>query len=107
MLRGRRERLDADDAFEDGRGLRVAGVRCGYDAGAVDEVYAFRERDVLPDLGLAGDGSDIADLASFEGIDDARLADVGVSDEADGDLLLVRVQLRKLAEKLDERALDE
>ena len=106
MLRRRREGLDAYDALKNGCGLRVTGGR-GHDAGAVDEVYALGERDVLPDLGLAGDGRDVADLARLEGVDDARLANVRVPDEADGNLLPVRVQLRELAEELDERAFAE
>lgn len=58
-------------------------------------------------LGLARDWCDIADLAAFEGIDNAAFANVWVSNESDGYLLLVRVQLRELAEKLNEGALPE
>ena len=61
------------------------------DAGAVDEVDAFHESDVLPDFRLAGDGGGGADAFLAEGVDDGRLADVGVADEADGDLLAVGV----------------
>ena len=101
MLGGRGERLDAHDALEHGGRLRVA---CGGrdDPRAVDEVDALRERDVLPDLRLAWDRRDVADLARLEGINDGRLADVRVADEADGYLLLVGVQLGELAEELDE-----
>lgn len=56
-------------------------------------------------LSLAGYGSDTANLAAFESIDNATLPDVRVSDETDGDLLLIRMQLGKLAKELDEGAL--
>ena len=59
----------------------------------------------MPDLRLAGYGRHAANLATLERVDDAGLADVGVADKADGDLLLVGVQLGELAEELDEGAL--
>ena len=55
-------------------------------------------------LGFAGNGSDIANLAALQGVDHAALANVGIANEADGDLLLVRVECGKLAEKRDEGA---
>ena len=58
-------------------------------------------------LRLSRDRSDVADFAAFDGIDDAALANVRVSNEADGDLLLVRVQLGELPEKLDKRSFAE
>ena len=106
MLRGRRERLHTHHALQHRARVRVP-CRRGHDARAVDEVDAARERDVLPHLRLAGDGRDRAHLARLERVDHRALADVRVADEADGDLLLVGVQLGELAEELDERAFAE
>lgn len=50
MFGGGREGFDADDAFEDCGGLGVVFCGGGDDAGAVDEVDAAGECDVLPDL---------------------------------------------------------
>ena len=47
-----------------------------------------------------------ANLLLPERVDDGGLADVGVSDEADGDLRLVLVELRELTEHVDESALE-
>lgn len=66
---------------------------------------ATKER--ATDLGLSWDRGDSADLLLLERVDDAALADVGIADEADRDLLLVRVEHRELAEELDQRALAE
>lgn len=64
---------------------------CGgrHDPGAVDEVYSPCESNILPDLGFAWYGCNAAYLVAFEGIDDAGLANIGVSDEADRNLFLV------------------
>jgi hypothetical protein len=59
------EALDAHDALEHRGHLAVAGLAVD-DAGAVDEVDALHERDVLPHLGLAGHGRDGADLHGRE-----------------------------------------
>ena len=49
MLRGCSERFDPDDALQHSRRLGV--LRGGWDdTGAVIEVYAFGERNILPDL---------------------------------------------------------
>ena len=103
--RGRKV-LDPDDALEDGGGVRVLG-RDRDDTRAVDQVDAPHEGDVLPDLSLSWDGRDRADLLLLERVDDRRLADVRVADEAHRDLLLVRVEDRELTEELDERTLPE
>lgn len=58
-------------------------------------------------LGLSRDGRDSADLLLLERVNDARLANVRVADEADRDLLLVRVKDGKLAEELDEGTFSE
>lgn len=76
-------------------------------AGAVDQVDALHQGDVLPDLGLAGDGGDRADLFLAEGVDNGGLAGVGVADEADRDLLAGRVEGGELAEEGDEGSLAE
>ncbi len=56
----------------------------------------------MPDFGLSGDWRNGADLLLFQGVDDTALPDIWVSDETDGDLLLVRVEDGKLPEQLDE-----
>jgi hypothetical protein len=61
----------------------------------------------LPDLSLSRNRSDSADLLGAEGVDDGRLAGVGVPDQSDGDLLPVGVEGGKLTEELDERTLSE
>lgn len=70
----------AHDAFEDGGGLGVFG-RCGNDTGAVDEIDAFGEGDVLPDLGFSRDGRNGTDFAAFERVDNAAFSNVGIPDE--------------------------
>ena len=106
VVRGGREVLDTHDTLEDLLALRVAGGR-GHDSGAVDEVDAAHEGDVLPDLGLSGDRGRLAHGLLLERVDDGRLADVRVPDEADRDLLLVREERRELAQELDEGSLSE
>lgn len=106
MVARRREVLDANDSLEDLLRLRVARRRRD-DSGAVDEVDSAHEGDVLPNFGLSGDGSRLADGLLLERVDDGRLADVGVADEADRDLLLVGEEGGELAEELDEGSLSE
>jgi hypothetical protein len=98
--------LDSDDTAE----KDVLGCVCcagRNDTGAIDQVDALHEGDVLPDLGLAGNGSDGADLLVAECVDDGGFSGVGVANEADGDLLAVGVKGGELAEKLDKGALAE
>lgn len=59
------------------------------------------------DLRLSGYRGDGAAFAALERVDNTALSHVGVADKSDRDLLLVGVQLGKLAEQLDERALAE
>ena len=102
--RGVREALGADDALQDGVGLALVVVGRAVvvdDARAVDEVDALRQRDVLPDLGLPRDGRDLADGLGPQGVDHARLADVGVADDAHADLLGLAVELGVLAEDVE------
>jgi hypothetical protein len=61
----------------------------------------------LPDFGFTRDGSHAANLATFKGVDNAAFPDIGISDETNRNLLLVGVQLGKLAEKLDKGAFTE
>ena len=73
--------------------LRIR-VTCRIDhARAVDQEDALHQRDVLPDLGLAGYRGHLADFLGPQRVDDGALAHVWVTDEADADLLLVDVQL--------------
>jgi hypothetical protein len=72
---------------------------------AIDEVDTLHQSDILPHLGLTRDRSDGADLLLAKSVDDGGLSSVGISNQADGDLLAVRMQGRKLAQKLDQRAL--
>ena len=58
-------------------------------------------------LGFTGNGSDGADLFLLERVDDTTLPDVGVPDQPDRDLLLVRVEDRKLTQELDQGSLSE
>ena len=106
VLLGVGDVLDAHNTAEENVLLGVFGGG-GDDAGAVDEEDALHQGDVLPDLGLTWDGRDLAHLLLPQGIDDGRLAGVGVADEADGYLLAVLVQLRELAQQLDQRPLTE
>lgn len=62
---------------------------------------------LVTNLGLSGDGSDGADFLLLQGVDDAALADVGVSDETNRDLLLVRMKDGELTKELDERTFSE
>lgn len=56
-------------------------------------------------LGLSWYWRHSADLAAFDGINDTALADIRVSNQSDRYLLLVRMQLRELAEELNKGAL--
>ena len=98
--------LDANDAAEQNVFFAVAMTRWN-DSGAVNQVDPLHERDVLPDLGLAGDGCGGADAFLAEGVDDGGFASVGVADEANGDLLAVGVQDGELTEKGDQGAFAE
>jgi hypothetical protein len=53
------------------------------DPRAINQVYFPSESDILPDFGFTWYRCDAAYFSTFEGIDDAGLANVGVSDEAD------------------------
>ena len=58
-------------------------------------------------LGLAGNWRNRADLAALERVDHRALSDVRVSHKTDRYLLLVRMQLGELAQKLDKSAFAE
>lgn len=72
------------------------------DTGAIDEVDTLHERNVLPDLCLAGDGCDGAHLLGAKGVDDGRLSGVGVPDETNGNLFALGVERRELTKQLNE-----
>jgi len=67
------------------------------DSRAIDQEDTPEQGDVLPHFGLAWNRSDFAHSLRSQGVDDGTLANVGVSNESDADLLLVLVQLRELS----------
>ena len=81
--------------------------RCRYDTRTIDKVYPLRQGDVLPNFGFTGYRGNLAHFAAFQGVDDAALSNVRVSNETNRDLLLIGVKLGELAEQLDERAFAE
>mmetsp|Transcript_7823 Transcript_7823/g.22215 ORF Transcript_7823/g.22215 Transcript_7823/m.22215 type:complete len:461 (+) Transcript_7823:951-2333(+) len=105
IILGALELLGANHALHDNLRLRV--VVWVHNTGTVDEEHTLKKGDVLPDLGLAWDRCDVAHLLGPQSVDDGRLARVRVADQAYADLLLLRVQQRKLAKQLDERAFAE
>jgi hypothetical protein len=92
--------LNSHDTFEYllSLGIFAAGRN---NTGAIDEVDTLHECNILPDFGLARNRSDIADLLSFDGIDDAAFADIGVANEANRNLLLVGHEIGELTEELN------
>jgi hypothetical protein len=58
-------------------------------------------------LGFTGNRCDSADFLLLQRVDDTTLSDVGVSDQTDRDLLLIRVKDRELTQKLDQGTLSE
>lgn len=78
----------SDDSLENGVGVGIFS-RKGYDTRTIDQVDSLHQGNVLPDFCLSWNRSDRAHLLLLDGVDDARLADVGVSDETDRNLLLV------------------
>lgn len=97
MIRRLRQVFNTNNALEH-LGCLIILCRWRHNTRAVDEVDAAHQGDVLPDLGFTGDGSHIADLLLLEGVDNGRLADVGVANEADRDLLAVREEGGELSE---------
>jgi hypothetical protein len=53
------------------------------DPRAINQVNLPRESDILPNFGFTWYRCDTAYFSAFEGVDDAGLANVRVSDEAD------------------------
>lgn len=98
--------LDSNDTLEN---LLRFSVTCrrGNDTGAIDEVDSSHEGDVLPNFGLSGDRSGLANGFLLKSVDDRGFADVGVADESDRDLLLVGEEGGELSEKLDEGSFSE
>ncbi len=96
VVLGRGYILDTDNTLENDVGLAVA-VR-EHHTGTVDQVDALHERNVLPDLGLAGDRGHFAHLLLAKGVDHRALARVRVADEAHADLLVLLVQVGELTQ---------
>lgn len=103
MIRGGRKSFDANDTLQNDRCFRIVCRGRNY-SGAVNEVDPPRHRDVLPDFSFTRYRGHTADLTAFEGVNNTAFPNVGIADETNGDLLLVRVQLGELTEKLDEGA---
>lgn len=98
--------LDTDDTTEQNVCLGVLGTRW-HNTGAVNQKDALHERNVLPDLGLTRNGGNHAHLLLAQGVDDGRLARVGVADKTDRNLLTVAVQGRELAEQVNQTTFTE
>ena len=101
MFSGRRKVLNSNNTLQHGVGVRVLGGH-GDDTWAIDQVDSLHQSDVLPDFRLSRNRSDRADLLLLERVDDTRFTNIWVSDESDGDLLLVRVKDGELSQQLDQ-----
>lgn len=62
--------------------------------------YAFGQREGKY-LGFSRDRRNLAYLVFLKTVDDGRLAHIGIPNEADGNLLLVRMKHRELPEELN------
>lgn len=93
--------FDSDNSLEHSVGIGIFGGK-GYNTRTIDQVDSLHQGNVLPDFRLSWDRGDSADLFLFDRIDDARFTDIGVSDETDRYLLLVRMKDRELTEELNE-----
>eukprot|EP00760_Papus_ankaliazontas_P029821 PhM_4_TR4484/c1_g1_i1/m.73467 len=110
--------LHTHNALEHGLHV-VIGLTVADNTRAVNKEDATCQHNVLPDLCLAGNGGNLADLLATERVDDGALAHVGVADDTDADGVaaltgvlragLVRdvVQTAELAEEVDEVAFAE
>ena len=101
MIFGLLDVLHSDDTLQDDIGFRVMGVGL-HDTGAIDEIDASHQRNVLPDFGLARDGCNGADGFGAKRVDDGGFAGVGVANETDRDLFLIRMKSRELTKQLDQ-----
>ena len=98
--------LDSNDTLE--YLLRFSVFATGWDdTRAINEVDTLHESNVLPDFRLSRDRSDFADLLRLDSIDNTALADVGIANETDTDLLLFGHKIGELAEELNERTFTE
>lgn len=100
MITRRTKMFDPHYAFQNFLRFRIPRGG-GYDPRTIDEVNSPHQSDVLPDFGLPRNGRRFAHGLLLERVDDGRFSHVGVADEADGDLLLVREEGRELSEELD------
>ena len=70
---------------------------------AVNQVDSFGQGHILPHLGLSWNWSCLADPLFEKRVDHTRLADVGIANEANADILLVSVEDVELPEEVDQR----
>lgn len=73
------EFLCSHNSFKHDIGLSI--IRVVHDTGTIDEVNSLGESDVLPNLGLSGNRSNLTDVLLSEGVDHGTLSNIGVSDE--------------------------
>jgi hypothetical protein len=71
-------------------GILIAWI---HDSRAIDQEDALEQRNVLPHFGLTRNRCDLADLLLAQRVDDGTLADIGIANETNADLLFVLVQL--------------
>ena len=97
MIGGGRQRFNTDYTLENGRGKRVMGGRRD-NSRAIYQVYSLGQGYVLPDFRFTRNRGHLADFAAFECVYDTALPDIGITDESNGYLFLVRMKTRELAE---------
>ena len=85
-----RNTLSTDHSLQNLVGLRL--TRIVDDTWAVDKVNALRQSDVLPNLGLAGNGGDFAASLFHQSVDDAAFTHVRVPNQANRNVFLVLVE---------------
>lgn len=56
----------------------------------------------MPDLGLSGNGCDLANLLLLECVDYTALTDIGIANETNRDLLFVLVEKSELTKKIEQ-----
>lgn len=76
-------------------------------SGAINQVDSFGQSHILPNLSLSWNWSCLADSLLEERVDHTGLSDIGITNEANADVLLVSVEDVELPEEIDERPLAE
>jgi len=71
---------------------------------AVDQVNTLSQRYILPHFCLSRNRSDLTYYFLHQSVNHRGLSDVGITNESDGNALLVSVKLVKLFEQLDQGA---